>query len=45
MGKKGGRNRAKVLSPERRKEIGRMGGLAVQAKNRAKKEAVDKSFK
>ncbi len=44
MGRKGGARRAKMLSPERRREIGRMGGLAVQAKNRAKKEAVDKSL-
>ena len=28
MGKKGGRNRAKALSGQRRREIARMGGLA-----------------
>lgn len=36
MGKKGGPARAKVLTPERRKEIARMGGLAHAKKNYTK---------
>jgi general stress protein YciG len=39
MGRKGGKSRAKKLTPEQRSEIARQGGLA----KRAKREELDKS--
>ena len=36
MGRKGGPRRAAMLSPARRREIARMGGLALAAKARAR---------
>ena len=41
LGKIGGLNRAKLLSPERRSEIARMGGIAKQ--NKLKGKVLDKS--